>query len=54
MAIEVYTADEIAEKLHTTTRTIREHIKRGDLKAVKIGGKYIISEDNLRNFVNGN
>ncbi|NHX21677.1 helix-turn-helix domain-containing protein, partial [Escherichia coli] len=43
----------IAQDLGVTERTIREYIKSGKIKAVKVGNKYIISEDNYRDFVNG-
>lgn len=53
MAIKTYTVDEVASQLDISPRTVREYIRKGKLKAVKIGNKYIISEDNYRNFVNG-
>ncbi|WP_071860455.1 helix-turn-helix domain-containing protein [Escherichia coli] len=43
----------MAQDLGVTERTIREYIKSGKIKAVKVGNKYIISEDNYRDFVNG-
>lgn len=53
MTIEVYTVKEVSKKLNTTVRTIREYIKNGKINAIKVGNKYIISEENYRNFVNG-
>lgn len=53
MAVKTYTVDEVSELLGISARTIREYIRKGKLKAVKVGNKYIISEDNYRDFVNG-
>jgi excisionase family DNA binding protein len=53
MAIKTYTVEEVATQLDISPRTVREYIRKGKLKAVKIGNKYIISEDNYRDFVNG-
>ncbi|MBG3870459.1 helix-turn-helix domain-containing protein [Staphylococcus haemolyticus] len=53
MAVKTYTVDEVSELLGISARTVREYIRKGKLKAVKVGNKYIISEDNYRDFVNG-
>lgn len=53
MTVKTYTVSDIAKYLGVTERTIREYIKSGKIKAVKVGNKYIISEDNYRDFVNG-
>lgn len=53
MTVKTYTVNDIAQDLGVTERTIREYIKSGKIKAVKVGNKYIISEDNYRDFVNG-
>lgn len=53
MAVKTYTVEEIAKQLDISPRTVREYIRKGKLKAVKVGNKYIISEDNYRHFVNG-
>lgn len=53
MTVKTYTVSDIAQDLGVTERTIREYIKNGKIKAVKVGNKYIISEDNYRDFVNG-
>lgn len=53
MTVKTYTVSDIARDLGVTERTIREYIKSGKIKAVKVGNKYIISEDNYRDFVNG-
>ena len=53
MAVKTYTVEEVSKQLDISPRTVREYIRKGKLKAVKIGNKYIISEDNYRRFVNG-
>ena len=39
--------------LNITTRTLLTYIKQGRLKAVKIGGKWLVSEQNYSDFING-
>lgn len=51
--LKFYTLKEVSEILHVTTRTLQTYIYDGKLKAAKIGGKWIISVDNLQDFVNG-
>lgn len=53
MVVKTYTVEEVAQLLDISVRTVREYIRKGKLKAVKVGNKYIISEDNYRHFVNG-
>ena len=52
-AIKVYTLKEVAEILKVTERTLLDYLKQGRLKGNKIGGKWIISHENLQNFING-
>lgn len=54
MEIKVYTLKEVAEVIKVTERTLLTYIKEGKLKATKIGGKWIVSQENLQNFINGN
>lgn len=49
--LEVYTADDIAQLLDLSIDTVRTYIKRGDLKASKVGRKYIITNDNYKAFI---
>ena len=51
--IKLYDIEEIAEMLKVTTRTIHNYIKAEKLKGQQIGGKWLISEENLKNFLNG-
>lgn len=41
--LEVYTASDIAQLLGLNIDTVRTYIKRGELKASKVGRKYIIT-----------
>lgn len=51
--IKTYTVKEIQGILNVSYGTVLNYIKKGKLKAVTIGGKFRISEENLRKFVNG-
>ena len=51
--IKLYTLTEIEPILGVTHRTLLEYVNKKRLKAVKIGGKWKVSEENLRAFING-
>lgn len=51
--IKVYTLDEIETLLKVTRRTLYRYIKEGKLKANKIGKKWIITEQSLKDFIEG-
>ena len=42
---------EVSDLLKVTERTLYNCIKAGDFKAKKVGGKWIITEENLRKFI---
>ena len=48
----VYDLKALSKKLNIGIRTLREYIKRGDLKAKKIGKAYYVTELNLLAFLN--
>jgi hypothetical protein len=50
---DLYSIDEIAAALETTTRTIQSYIKSGQLRAVKINGDWRATAANLRHFIDG-
>lgn len=50
---EIFTVQQVANKLNMHVQTIREYIKRGDIKARKIGRKYIITQEDLNSFIIG-
>lgn len=45
---EFYTIDELAEILKVDHRTIRRAIKRGDIKAMKVGKQYRIRKSDFK------
>lgn len=51
--MKVYSLTEIEPILGVTHRTLLTYIKDGRLKGVKIGGKWKVSGENLRKFING-
>jgi excisionase family DNA binding protein len=51
--ISLYTLTEIEPILGVTHRTLLTYIKEGKLKGVKIGGKWRVTEENLKKFING-
>lgn len=51
--LKVYSLTEIEPILGVTHRTLLTYIKDGRLKGVKIGGKWKVSGENLRKFING-
>lgn len=52
-ALKVYSLTELEPVLGVTHRTLQSYIKDGRLKGVKIGGKWKVSGENLRKFLNG-
>ena len=52
-SIKVYTVEEIAELMKVTKTTVYSYIKRGELKAKKIGKYYRVTEANLKEFLEG-
>lgn len=51
--LKVYSLTEIEPILGVTHRSLLTYIKDGRLKGVKIGGKWKVSGENLKKFVNG-
>lgn len=51
--LKVYTLTEIEPILGVTHRTLLNYVKQGKIKAIKLGGKWKITEDNLKKFLNG-
>ncbi len=47
----VYDLRALSTKMGIGIRTLREYIKRGDLKAKKIGKAYYVTESNLLAFL---
>ena len=49
--IKVYTVPEVKDILHVSQRTIYNYITMGQLKAVKLGREWRITEDALKDFL---
>lgn len=49
--IKVYTAPEVKDILHVSQRTIYNYITMGQLKAVKLGREWRVTEDALKDFL---
>jgi excisionase family DNA binding protein len=49
--IKIYSMKEVSQILKVTERTLYTYIKDGKLKVQKIGGKWIITEENLKKFI---
>ncbi len=45
--IRCYTTDEVADAFKLTKRAIYRHIANGDIKAVKIGNRYRVTENEM-------
>lgn len=52
-ALKVYSLTELEPILGVSHRTLLNYIKDKRLKGVKIGGKWKVSGDNLKKFING-
>lgn len=48
-----YTLKEIEDNLKISNRTLRRYIESGKLEAVKVGGKYLVSEENYNKLISG-
>lgn len=50
---KVYTVLEVAEMLGVTRRTIYNYIKNEQLQANKVVGKWIVTQEQLKEFIEG-
>ena len=50
----MYTIDEVSEMLKVNRKTISALIKSGDIKSIKIGSRYRISEQQLQEYLKAN
>ena len=49
--IKFYTIPEVAQALRVTPQTVRAYIKQGKLKGQRIGRPILITENNLKEFL---
>ena len=52
--IKFYTIQETAQVLQVTPQTIRSYIKQGRLKGQRIGKPILVTENNLKEFLQAN
>jgi excisionase family DNA binding protein len=50
----VYKLQDLVDILGVSVRTLREYIKRGELRAVKIGRNYLVRPQDLDDFLEAN
>lgn len=50
---KIYTLEDIEKLLDVTRRTLYNYIKDGKLKANKVANKWIVTEEQLQNFIEG-
>lgn len=51
---KIYTVKEVAELLKVHWQTVLNYIKKGKIKAVKIGKNYRVTELDLKSFISEN
>lgn len=51
--IILYTIKELSEKLELHPITLRSYIRNGKLKGQKVGGRWMITEESLKQFFAG-
>lgn len=51
--MKIYTVDELVAILKVSNRTIHSYIKRGLLKAIKVGHNWRVKHEDLEAFLNG-
>lgn len=50
--LRMYTLTELEPILGVSHRTLLTYVKEGKIKSIKLGGKWKVSEENLRKFIN--
>lgn len=50
---KIYELKDIEELLKVSNKTLLNYIKSGKLQATKIGGKWIVTEENLQKLIKG-
>lgn len=50
--LNLYSLKEISKKLDVTTSTLRAYIRQGKIKARKVAGKWLVSDEALRQYFN--
>ena len=53
MGFTLYSIKELSEILDVTVVTLRKYFRSGKMKAQKIGGKWYVTEENVKKFLGG-
>lgn len=51
---EFYTLEQLSKEINITIPSLRKFIKEGELKASKLGTKYVISREDIKNWLEEN
>jgi excisionase family DNA binding protein len=51
--LKLYSIQELSDKLHVSTVTLRKYIHEGRLKGQKIAGKWLVTGENMQEFLSG-
>jgi len=54
MTKDFYTVRDIAEQLQVQEKVVRYQITKGNIKASKVFGKWVITAENLKAFIEAN
>ncbi len=52
--LKFYELQEVAEMLKINLRVLRQYVREGKIKASKIGRKYLITDEALKEFIKEN
>ena len=50
---QFYNVEALSKMLFIPVDTVRKYIREGKIKAIKIGRYYLVSEENLQKFLDG-
>jgi excisionase family DNA binding protein len=50
---QFYNVEALSKMLFIPVETVRLYIRRGRIKGLKIGKRYLVSEENLQSFLDG-
>jgi len=53
LGVNLYDIKEVSNMLSVTTTSVHNYIRKGLLIGQKIGGRWFVSEENVKSFVNG-
>jgi excisionase family DNA binding protein len=52
--LNIYTVEEASQVMKIPVETLRKYLRQGKLEGSKAGRKWLISEDNIRDFLKDN